>query len=136
MRAQAVIMCFRCLIFRYTLCIVIFALFYCLLDMSCSECNVISLYALSCSVDGSVCFVCCVFYSVSALFQSFHNMFGCGCYFVLKVMKLFSVDGGALIDKLCMVFQRVRVVFLLSQCAFRFPFHMCCLCLCMTEVIS
>ena len=38
-----------------------FTLFYCLLDMSCGECAYISLYFMCCSVDGSVCLMCCVF---------------------------------------------------------------------------
>ena len=29
--------------------------------MSCGECDVISLYFMCCSVNGSVCLVCCVF---------------------------------------------------------------------------
>ena len=37
-----------------------FSFVYCLLDLSCGECNVISLFVLCCSVNGSVCFVCCV----------------------------------------------------------------------------
>ena len=39
-------MCFRCLMFNLSgpCGIVIFTLFYCLLDLSCSECDVISLY--------------------------------------------------------------------------------------------
>ena len=45
-------MCFRCLIFS--------------LSGPC-ECNVVSLYVLCCHVNGSVCFVCCVFDSVSEL---------------------------------------------------------------------
>ena len=36
----------------------IFASFYCLLDLSCGECNVISLYFMCCSVNGSVWLVC------------------------------------------------------------------------------
>ena len=40
---------------------VIFALFCCLLDLRSGECNVVSLYVLCCPVNGSVCFVCCVF---------------------------------------------------------------------------
>ena len=32
--------------------------FYCLLDLSCGECNVISLYFVCCSVGVSVCLVC------------------------------------------------------------------------------
>ena len=37
-----------------------FVLFYCLLDLSGGECDVISLYCMCCSVNGSVCLVCCV----------------------------------------------------------------------------
>ena len=55
-------MCFSCLMFSllepYEL--LFFVLFYCLLDLSCSECNIISLYFLCCSINGSVCIVCLV----------------------------------------------------------------------------
>ena len=44
-----------------------FTLFYCVLDLSCGECNVITLYFLCCSVNGSVCPVCCVSDSVCEL---------------------------------------------------------------------
>ena len=37
---------------------VIFTLFYCHLDLICGECDVISLYFMCCSVNGSVCLVC------------------------------------------------------------------------------
>ena len=48
-----------------------FALFNCLLDPSCGECNVIC--------------VCCVYGSVCELFDEIiRNMFGCGCYFVVE----------------------------------------------------
>ena len=42
------LMCFRCLMFSLSgPCeLVIFTLFYCLLDLSCGKCNVISLYCL------------------------------------------------------------------------------------------
>ena len=43
-------------------------MFYCLLDLRSGECNVVSLYVLCFSVNGSVCFVCCVFDSVCELF--------------------------------------------------------------------
>ena len=36
--------------------------------VSCGECNVISLYFMCCSVNGSVYLVCCVFNSVCELF--------------------------------------------------------------------
>ena len=37
-----------------------FNLICCLLDLSCCECHAISLYFMYCSVNGSVCLVCCV----------------------------------------------------------------------------
>ena len=45
-----------------------FSLFYCPLDLSCSECDVISLYFMCCSVNGPACFVCCVLDSVCELY--------------------------------------------------------------------
>ena len=60
-------------------------MFYCLLDLSCCECDVISLYCMCCSVNGSVCLVCCVFNSVCELFgEVIRNVFGCSCYFVVE----------------------------------------------------
>ena len=62
-----------------------FTLFYCLLDLSCGECYVISLYFVRCSVGVSICLVCCVFDSVCELFgEIICNVFGCGCYFVAE----------------------------------------------------
>ena len=59
----------------------------------------------------SVCCVCCVFDSVCELFgETIRNVFGCSCYFLLNVMDGFSVCGGALLDRPCMVFQRVCVL--------------------------
>ena len=59
-------MCFRCLIFNLSgPCeLLFFTLFYSLLDLRSSECDVVSLYVVCCSVNMSVCFVCCVFDSV------------------------------------------------------------------------
>ena len=72
-------MCFRCLIFSMK--VVIFTLFYYLLDLSCGECNVISFYMLCCSVNE---YVCCVSDSVCELLgETIRNRFGCGCYFVV-----------------------------------------------------
>ena len=62
-----------------------FALFYCLLDLGSGECNVVSLYVLCFPVNGSVCFVCCVFDGVCELFgETIRNMFRCVCYFVIE----------------------------------------------------
>ena len=75
--------------------VIIFALFYCLLDLIRGECNVISLYVLCCPVNRSVCFVCCMFEGVYELFgETIRNMFGYICYFLLNVMELLCVVGG------------------------------------------
>ena len=40
---------------------------------------------MCCSINGSVCLVCCVFDSVCELFdETIRNMFGWGCYFVVE----------------------------------------------------
>ena len=80
-------MCFRGLIFSLSgPCeLIFFTLFYCLLDLSGGECDVISLYFMICSVNGSVCLVCCVVDRVCELFgETICNMFECGCYFVVE----------------------------------------------------
>ena len=76
-------MCFRCLMFNLSgPGEVFFTELYCLLDLSCSECDVMSLYFLCCSVKVSVCLVCYVLDSVCELFgKTIRNVFGCGCYF-------------------------------------------------------
>ena len=75
-------MCFRCLIFNLSgPC----ELFYSLLDLRSSECNVVSLYVVCCSVNVSVCFVCCVLDSVCELFgETIRNVCGCSCCFVVE----------------------------------------------------
>ena len=68
-----------------------FYLFYCVLDLRSGECNVVSLYVLCCPVNGSVCFVCCVFEGVCELFgETIRNMFMC---LLLNVMELLCVVG-------------------------------------------
>ena len=59
----------------------------------------VMLYPCMLCVYMSVCFVCCVLDSVCELFsETIRNVFGC------------SVCGGALLDRPCMVFQRVCVL--------------------------
>ena len=112
-----------------------FSLFYCLLDLSCGECDVISLYYLYCSVNGSVCLVCCVFDSVvNCLVKQL--CLGVVVILLLNVMEVFSVGGGVLLDRPCMVFQRMCVLCLLFQCASKCYFYRFCSCFCMSEVIS
>ena len=70
--------------------------------MNCGECDIISLYFMCCSDNGSVYLVCCVFDSVWELFgETIRNLLG---------VEVFSVGGGALLDRMCMVFPRMGVV--------------------------
>ena len=65
---------------------------------------------MCCSVNVSVCFVCCVLDSVCELFGETIRSVGVVAILLLNVMDVFSVCGGALLDRPCMVFQRVCVV--------------------------
>ena len=81
--------------------------------MSCGECDVISLYIMCCSVNGSVCLVCCVFDGVRELFgEQFAICLVVVVILLLNVMEVFSVGGGggALLDIPCMVIQRMCVL--------------------------
>ena len=73
--------------------------------MSCDECDVISLYFMCCSFNGSVSLVCCVF--VNYLVKQFAICLGVVVTLLLNVMEVLSVGGGALLDRPCMVFQRM-----------------------------
>ena len=68
----------------------------------------VSLYVVCFSVNVSVCFVCCVF--VNCLVKQFAMCLGVVAILLLNVMEVFSVCGGALLDRPCMVFQRVCVL--------------------------
>ena len=58
-----------------------FYLIFCLLDLSCGECNVISLYFLCYSVN-VLCLACL---TVCELFgEKNRNILRCGCYFVVE----------------------------------------------------
>ena len=80
--------CFRYLMFSLSgPCeLVFFTLFYCLLDLICGECDVISSYFMCYSVNGSVWLVCCVV--EGELFgETIRNMFGRGCYFIVECYR-------------------------------------------------
>ena len=62
------------------------------------------------SVDVSVRLVCCVFNSVCELFGETIRNVGVVAVLLLNVMDVFSVGGGALLDRPCMVFHRVCVL--------------------------
>ena len=80
-------LCFTCLIF--SLSVVIFSLLYCLLELRSGECDVVSLYV--------ICLFCVARLTVYDIL-------------LLNVMDLFSVDRGVLLDRPCMVFERMCVL--------------------------
>ena len=81
-------MCFRCLIFSLSgPCELLFLL--CFLDLRSGECNVVSFYVLCSPVNGSVCFVCCVF--VNCLLKQFAICLGVFVILLLNVMELFTL---------------------------------------------
>ena len=86
-----------------------------LLPLGPEKCDVVSLYVLCNSINGSVCFVCCVFDSVYELLKQFAMCLGVFVILLLKVCLLLSVVGGSLLDRPCMVFQRMCVLCLWSQ---------------------
>ena len=57
---------------------------------------------MCCSVNESVCLVCCVF--VNCLVKQLAMCLGVGIILLLNVMEVFSVGGGALLDRPRMVF--------------------------------
>ena len=84
-------------------------MFYSLLDLRSSECDVVSLYvALLMWL-----FVLCVAYLtvfVNCLVKQFAMCFGVVAILLLNVMDVFSVCGCVLLDRPCMVFERVCVL--------------------------
>ena len=55
--------------------------------MSCCECDVISMYFMCCSVNGSVCLGCFVF--VNGLLEQFAIYFGVVVILLLNVLEVF-----------------------------------------------
>ena len=82
-----------------------------------------------------VCIACLTVF-VNCLVKQFVICFGVIAILLLNVMAGFSVGGGALLDSPCLVFQRICVLCLWSQCASKCSFNRFCLCFCMSEVIS
>ena len=68
-----------------------------------------SLYFLCCSVNVSVCLVCCVLDRVCELIgETIRDVLG--CVWLLNGMDVFTVCGGALLDRSCMVFHIMCVL--------------------------
>ena len=73
-------------------------------------CDVMSLYPLCCSVNGSVCLVACLTVFVNCLVKQFAMCLGVVAIWLLNVRAVFSVGGGAVLDIPCMVFERMCVL--------------------------
>ena len=75
-------MCFRCLIFNLSgPCeLLFFTLFYSLLDLRSSECDVVLLYV---ALSMCVCLFC-VLRVCELLGETIRNVFGCSCHFVVE----------------------------------------------------
>ena len=85
-------------------------MFYSLLDLRSSECDVVSLYVVLMCLF--VLCVACLTVFVNCLMKQFAMCLGVVAILLLNVMDVFSVCGGALLDRPCMVFQSVCVLFL------------------------
>ena len=66
------------------------------------------MYFVRCSVGVSVCLVCCMF--VNCLVKQFAMCLGVVAILLSNVMNVFSVGVGVLLDRPCMVFQRMCVL--------------------------
>ena len=64
---------------------------------------------MCCSVNGSVGLVCLTVF-VNRLVKQFAICFGVVAILLLNVMAVFSVGGGTLLDRPCMVFKRMCVL--------------------------
>ena len=63
-----------------------------------------------------LCVACCVFDSVwNCLVKQFAICLGVVVILLLNVMEVFSVVGGALFDRPCMVFQRVYISYSIGR---------------------
>ena len=79
-------------------------MFYSLLDLRSSECDVVSLCV-------TVALLMCLFVlCVACLVKQFAMCLGVVAILLLNVMEVFSVCGAALLDRPCMVFQRMCVL--------------------------
>ena len=74
-------------------------MFYCLLDLSCGECNVISLlFCVALSMDPFVLCVACLTVFVNCLVKQFAICLSGVVILLLNVIDLFSMIGGVMLD--------------------------------------
>ena len=79
------------------------------MDLSCGECNAIFLYFMYFSVNGSGCLVCLTGFG-NCFVKQVAMCLGVVAILLLNVMDVLRVGGGALLDRPCMVFQRMCVL--------------------------
>ena len=70
-----------------------------------------------------VLFVACLTVFVICLVKQFAMCLAVVAVLLLNVMDVFSVGGGALLDRPCMVFHRMCVLCLGSQCASKYSLN-------------
>ena len=86
-------------------------MFYSLLDLRSSECDVVSfMLCVALLMCLFVLCVACLTVFVNCLVKQFAMCLGVVAILLLNVMDVFSVCGGALLDRPCMVFHRVCVL--------------------------
>ena len=122
-------MCFRCLIFNLSgPCELLFLL--CFIASWTWEVVSVMVYPCMWCVALLMCLfvlcVACLTVFVNCLVKQFAMCLGQVAILLLNVMDVFSVCGGALLDRPC--------IGLSKEC--KCSFHMFCLCFCMSEVIS
>ena len=104
-------MCFMCLMFNFMDRVSCYFYFVFLLDMSCSECDGMSLYfCVSLLMYWFVLLVTCLAAFVNCLVRQFAMCLCVVAVFLLNIMDVFSVGGGSLLDRPCMVFHRMCVL--------------------------
>ena len=74
------------------------------------------MFCVALSMDLFVLYVACLTVFVNCLVKQFAMCLGMVAILLLIVLHVFSVGGGALLDRPCMVFQRMCVLCLCSQC--------------------
>ena len=108
------LMCFRCLMFSLSgPCDLLFLFYFVVLPLGpdCGECNILSLYFLYYSDNGSVCLcVACLTLFVNCLVKQFAIYLDVVVILLLNVFEVLSVGGGASLDRPCMVFEIMCVV--------------------------
>ena len=71
---------------------------------------------MCCSINGYVLCVACLTVFANCLVNQFAICLGAVVILLLNVMEVFSVGGGVLLDRPCMVFQRMCVVPVIPVC--------------------